>query len=498
MRRLLVAALLLLAGAARADEIRLVDGEILYGKVVEEDARGLAVETIQGKRRLKAAQVAERVPAEPPRDELARREAALAPDDADGRVALAAFAWSRRLDDDEKRLLEAALAIDPDQEQAHLRLGHVRTAEGWAAGRPAPWPPAGRTGKRWHGARRDPAAVDALRWLAAHQDDDGRLDADGFSKHCPEGDVCDGPGGGHHGERTTCAFDPTVTALAVMAWAAGGSTPVSGPFADNLARGLAFCRRALAGGGGFDAIWNRAFCVQALADVCAAARDPALLPDLERGVAALLAQQLPDGGWSYVYSIGDVPTTTCVLMALGVAAQAGVGIEGERMERALDFLEARVDPRTARSEYHDGAEQKGYTPTTANAAGTLAARAGLGVLGATPDLARRIAAATGRKPKWKISFEEVKTRDGRTVRAQVGNLYPWAWYLASCALQRRSASSAWLKGLAAALKDGQVREGHAKGSWDPLGSYSLSGGRAFTTALGALMLLERQRYPQER
>jgi len=497
VRRILLFALLLLACPARADEVRLRDGEILHGAVVEEDANGFVVETASGRRRVRTADVAERLEAEAPQAELARREAALAADDADGRVALAAFAWSRRLDEEATRLLRAAIALEPDHAQAHRRLGHVRTDDGWVDGRPAPWPPAGTTGRRWRSARREPAVERALRWLADHQDEDGRLDADGFSKHCPEGDVCDGPGGGHHGERMPCAFDPTVTALAVMAWATDGSTPVAGPYADNLARGVAACRRML-DGGGFDAIWNVAFCVQALADVCAAARDPDLLPDVERGVASLLAQQRADGGWSYVYSIGDVPTTTCVLMALGVAIQAGVGVESERVERALAFLEARVDPKTARSEYHDGAEQKGYTPTTANAAATLAARAALGVLGDTPDLARRIAAATGRKPKWKISFEEVKTRDGRTVKAQVGNLYPWAWYLASCALQRRSASSAWLKGLAAALKDGQVREGHAQGSWDPLGPYSLSGGRAFTTALGALMLLERQRYPQER
>ena len=141
--------------------------------------------------------------------------------------------------------------------------------------------------------------------------------------------------------------------------------------------------------------------------------------------------------------------------------------------------------------------ESALTPTTANAAATLAARAALGVLGQTPDLKRRITAATGKKPKWKLSFKEVKTHDGRMVKAQVGNLYPWAWYLASSALHRRSASSAWLKGLASALRGGQVKEGHAQGSWDPLGPYSLSGGRAFTTALGALMLQEVHRYPRE-
>ena len=461
--------------AAEADELRLKDGEILHGRIVEEQDGKLVVDATTGRRTLRTTDVVERLEADAPRVELARRETALVPEDDAGREALARFAWSRWLDEDFERL-----RVVPDG--------------AW----PAPWERPGRTGKRWRRSRRDAAAQRALLWLAAHQEEDGRLDADGFSTHCPDGDVCGDPGGGHHGERMPCGFDGVVTALAVMAWAADGSTPVSGPHADAVARGVGACRRVVHGGTrGFDGIWNLCFCVQALADVACAARDPALLDDVEAGVASLLGQQRADGGWSYVYSIGDVPTTGCVLMALGQAAQAGVAVDRGPIERALAFLEARVDTKTARSEYHDGAERKGYTPTTANAAATLAARAALGVLGDTPGLKRRIAGATGKKPKWKLEFKEVKTRDGRTVKAQVGNLYPWAWYLASCALQRRSASSGWLKGLASALRAGQVKEGHAKGSWDPLGPYSLSGGRAFTTALGALMLQEGHRYPDE-
>ena len=472
---LALAMLGLAAATASADEVRLKDGEILHGRVVEEKSGTLVIEATTGRRAVRIADVAERVAGEDPQAELARREAALAPDDDPGREALARFAWSRRLDADAARLRA------PDD-------------DAW----PAPWAPPGRTGPRWRRARRDPAVGGALAWLAAHQEADGRLDADTFSAHCPADDACEGPGGGHHGERQPCGFDGAVTALAVMAWLADGSTPVSGPYADAVKRGVEACRRVVRGGTrGFDRIWNLALGVQALADAACAARDPALRDDVASGVQTLLAQQRADGGWSYVYAIGDVPTTGCVLMALGQAAQAGVAVDRARIERALAFLEARYVAESAKTEYHDGAEQKGYTPTTANAAAALAARAALGVLGETPDLGRRIAAATGRKPRWKLSFEEVETRDGRTVKAQVGNLYPWAWYLASSALGRRSASSAWLKGLASALRSGQVTEGHAAGSWDPLGPYSLSGGRAFTTALGALMLQEAHRYPRE-
>jgi hypothetical protein len=443
---------------------------------------------------------------EKPGAELRRREGELAEDDAEGRVALARFCWRRRLDADARRLATAALVLDAEHALAHQLLGHASTPEGWVEGWGAPWPPVGSIGTRRGRARKRPGAGSAkaitagLAWLAAHQDEDGTIDADGFGAHCPEGDRCADPGGGHHGERTLCAFDGATTAVAVLAWLAQGSTPTSGPYADAVRRGLQRCVRELEHPSrGFDAIWNRAFAVQAVADAYAVTRDPALGDVLVGAVDGLRAEQRPDGGWSYIYAIGDVPTTAAVLMALGMAAQAGVGIEPEVVTRALAFLEARVDPETRRSEYHAGAEQKGYTPTTANAAATLAARASVGRLRETPRLAGRLAVLTARKPKWKISFEEVKTGDGRTVRAQVGNLYPYAWYHAAFALAAAGkASGGWSRALASALVRGQEGAGHATGSWDPLGPYSASGGRAFVTAICTLMLQAPYRYPEER
>ena len=40
--------------------------------------------------------------------------------------------------------------------------------------------------------------------------------------------------------------------------------------------------------------------------------------------------------------------------------------------------------------------------------------------------------------------------------------------------------------------------GHAAGSWEPLGTYSSSGGRAWVTALAATMLQAEARFPKER
>jgi hypothetical protein len=247
---------------------------------------------------------------------------------------------------------------------------------------------------------------------------------------------------------------------------------------------------------GFDAIWNHVYATQAVATVAAVTHDEDLLDALRDAVAHLQARQLEDGGWSYVYAIGDVPTTSAVLVALGLAARAGTKVDDERIDRALAFLDARVDPKTGRSEYHEGAERKGYTPTTANAAAALAARAMLDRLDGMPRRDLQVACVGKQRPRWKLEVRKVKTPDGRTVEAQVGDLYPYAWYLTTVGLERLGGAAwrSWWRKVRRALIDGQVTEGHARGSWDPLGPYSTSGGRVFVTALGALVLQAPSRF----
>ena len=512
-RAALLFALLLGAASAEratADEWRLRDGEVLHGAGREEPGGARwRVATATGERLIRGKDVAERIEAPAPEAVLAEREAVLAEDDADRRVTLALWAWQRRRDAAALRLAEAALTIDPEHAAAHAFLGHVRGPEGWRPGLPAPRGARGQVGPRWGEAARRAArggkhgalAEEALAWLAAHQDEDGRIDADAFDRHCPDGDRCDGRGGGHHGERMPCAFDGVTTALALLAWSAHGSTLDAGPHRGSVRRGTAFCRQVVERGPvGFDSIWNVAFAVEALADVCAASREPDLLPVVAEGVRRLEAEQRPDGGYSYVYAIGDVPTTAAVLRALGQAAQTGVAVDAERIERALVFLDERVEAATGRSEYHEGAEQKGYTPTRANAAASLAARRAVGRLEDAPERGRQVAAVRDPKPRWTSTEKQIRTRDGRVVTAQVGSLYPYLWYLADLALLEDGGASrgSWRAALGGALAKGQVRDGHAAGSWPPRGPYSLSGGRAFVTGMGALMLLSPHRYPRER
>ncbi|MEW6073959.1 MAG: hypothetical protein AB1726_15365 [Planctomycetota bacterium] len=69
----------------------------------------------------------------------------------------------------------------------------------------------------------------ALAWLAAHQDEDGRWDADGFMRHDPDGDRCSGAG--------VDKGDVGVTGLALLAPQSAGPAGGSDEHRAVVARG---------------------------------------------------------------------------------------------------------------------------------------------------------------------------------------------------------------------------------------------------------------------
>ncbi len=500
-------------GRAHADEFRLKDGERIFGALLEEAKGRYKIETAGGSRTIKVAEVVTRIEGDTPHVYLKAARAKLADEDVATRLRLLAYARQHRLDAGAEDLAREVIALDPDASAARKVLGYVRLGSLWGEG----WHRALDTrfgpGPRWGKPRKlmmskygataatERAVVAGLDWLAAHQDEDGRIDADGFMKHDPAGDKCDGAGGGHHGERVPCAFDGVTTALAVMAWSGHGSTTVSGPYREQVAEGARFLKRLLSGSSaGFDAIWNHGFALAALADVYNADRDPAHYPVLERATRALLATQGRDGGWRYMGGqIGGVPSTSIALHALALSRQAGVPLPREPIQRALHFLGDRLDVDSGRTEYHDGAERLGYTPTVRNTASALAAQMMLDSYGASGRRKKQVRALLAKKPKWKIEFKKLKAPDGTMREFQIGTLDPYSWFYTTLALRQVGGGSwsSWFGSLKNALLKGQRRDGSAKGSWDPLGNYSNSGGRAFVTGMCCLMLEAPYRLPDK-
>ncbi len=124
------AALTLLPTAVRADRVHLVGGSVLEGEATVDGDR-VVLDIPGGQLTLSAAEVARIEESETPIERFAARRAKLGGRDVKGRLELADFARDHGLREREHELLREVLALEPDHEQARLRLGYVRTDAGW-------------------------------------------------------------------------------------------------------------------------------------------------------------------------------------------------------------------------------------------------------------------------------------------------------------------------------------------------------------------------------
>jgi hypothetical protein len=114
----------------RADVVVTTDGRRIEGTVSEREGK------IVVKRRgveilIDKAEVAKIESDTGERDELAKKRAALAPDDAAGRYALALWCKERGLGAEWRELLNETIKVDPDHVQARRDLGFVKDQGQW-------------------------------------------------------------------------------------------------------------------------------------------------------------------------------------------------------------------------------------------------------------------------------------------------------------------------------------------------------------------------------
>lgn len=153
-----------------------------------------------------------------------------------------------------------------------------------------------------------------------------------------------------------------VTALAALAWMAGGSTPTRGPHAGPLVRALEYLLAHQAGPGEAHPGWisatedrqsrSHGHGLATLAFSQAAALSPRspLGRRLGEGLAAAVRHiermQGSEGGWYYgpgrtAEHEGSV--TVCLVQALRGARNTGVAVDGEVIRRAITYVESLQD-----------------------------------------------------------------------------------------------------------------------------------------------------------
>ncbi|MFI5402988.1 MAG: prenyltransferase/squalene oxidase repeat-containing protein [Planctomycetota bacterium] len=327
--------------------------------------------------------------------------------------------------------------------------------------------------------RGGPAVRLALRWLAAHQDPDGKWDCDGFMKHDPAGDKCDGAGGAH--------YDIGVTGLALLSFLRAGYGHEAG-----VRMGLDFLAKSQQENGCFGSrvtsgfMYNHAVATLAMCEGYRLTRDERDKAAAAKGIDFLLQARNPYLAWRYEPRGGDNDTSVtawCVL-ALRAGQEIGLEVEGAAYDGARVWFEKMTDERGQVGYLNRGGpcarpegKQDRFPPDRSQAltAAAIAARLAMGDPPATDAIRSGANLCLALPPVW---------------NPDDGSIDMYYWFHATEAMARIGGGSwtAWRGRLEEALIRSQHPKGARAGSWDPIDPWGEDGGRVYSTALMALSL----------
>jgi hypothetical protein len=308
----------------------------------------------------------------------------------------------------------------------------------------------------------------ALKWLAAHQSEDGRWDVANFDANCGK---CGGQG--EFGKQNMAG-----TALATLAFLGAGHTHKSdGPYRQNVARAIAWLVAQARKDGdlrGLGNMYDQGMATIALAEACGMTRDASLGPIVERAAKFIASAQNRDtGGWRYFPGEeGDTSVFGWQVMALKSASMAGVPIPGESLKLSERWLE-----RVGGGKYGGLYGYQSNKVSPAMAAEGMFARQ---LLGRPPTDATMIETAD--------YLRQHLPGDGEA------NMYYWYYGTLALFQHQGAAWEEWNRAMRKALLSSQEQEGTREGSWAPRGQWGKQGGRIVETAMGALCLEVYYRY----
>ena len=353
-----------------------------------------------------------------------------------------------------------------------------------ADGQPMPDPYVARsTSQRTQWARRQggsaetEAAVDAaLRWLAAHQESDGRWDADRW------GGGFETKTAGHDRGGAGTNADTGITGLAILTFLANGQTHLEGKCRKNVQRGLEFLLRSQALDGnlsGQSRLYASMYChgmaTLALSEALAMTGDVRIRPYVRKAIEYTVNAQNPtSGGWRYQPGDqGDMSQFGWQVMALKSAGMAGIPIPDSTRAGMIAFLNRCALGR------HDGLAcyQPGRPAARAMTAESLVCRYFLKL-----------------EPDDDLKNEATHFILGELPQAGKPNLYYWYYGTLAMYQVQGPAWSKWNQAMQRRLIAIQRADGPYAGSWDPDTVWGSYGGRVYSTALGALCLEVYYRY----
>ena len=373
------------------------------------------------------------------------------------------------------------------------------------------------------------AVLAALEWLWRHQDADGGWKAAGFNNDSVR--ERRGPSANRDARRYPKDTgweenDVGVTALAILAFTGYGHTHMSGKhehFVDCLKKASRYmlkqqtmrtgdpARNGRYGGGDSEQwIYSHAIATMAMAELLMMSNDFQLKRSVREATKLCLRAQNDGRGWRYGIKPGDNDTsvTGWMVLALKTAKQCRLGLPKEVFRSSFEGALKWFDYATAsngKTGYNvpgdEGSRLATGHPDPYPFSKDLSCMTAVGVL-------CRLFAGESRKDASIRSGVDILSQQPPMWREQKGrslssiNIY--YWYYATYAMFQYGGKpwQAWNRKMQRALVDTQRAEykddsPEVDGSWDPIGEWGISGGRVYSTALGAMTLEVYYRFERQ-
>lgn len=135
-----------------------------------------------------------------------------------------------------------------------------------------------------------------------------------------------------------------VTALAGMAFLAGGHMPGRGPYGATVDKAIRFVVDQVSPNGYITAnetrMYSHAFATLFLAEVYGMSEDERLRPALQKAVDLIVDSQNREGGWRYTPHTedADMSVSACQVMALRAARNVGLQVPRSTIDRAVKYV----------------------------------------------------------------------------------------------------------------------------------------------------------------
>ena len=357
--------------------------------------------------------------------------------------------------------------------------------------------------KNGYGPKTESAVRGALRWLAAHQDPDGRWGCVDWARNCGRKKglpPCSGPARHGRGEEPGAGNSPHdvgVSALSLLAFLGDGHTHRFGLYKATVRRGLDWLRRTQRPDGsiGFQGrgptIYDHALATMALCEAFAITRDPRLREPAQRAVDFALDAQNPGLGWRYGVKPGDNDTsiTGWFVLALKTARTAGLAVPDASFEGALAWLERATSSRGA----------TGYIAPDGNSAALDENGDRFDAVPCMTAVGVVCRLFTGQQPTERVVQQGSAILDRARPEWEARRLNFYYWYYGTYAQYQvgGQAWKRWNEAMQAALLPHQRSLGCVDGSWDPVDEWGLVGGRVYATAINALTFEIYYRYARQ-